>query len=82
DDDTGYGFVQADAALAALMPALQVSASSLSLGDARVGSASPAVTIQLSNTGGSPLQLPAIAAPSGFAIAGGSCWPAGIASQL
>ena len=82
DDDTGYGFVQADAALAALMPALQVSASSLSLGDARVGSASPAVTIQLSNTGGSPLQLPAISPPSGFAIAGGSCWPAGIASQL
>lgn len=83
DDDSGYGFVQADAALAALLPALQVSAASLSFGDARVGGPSPALSLQLANTGGSPLQLPVITAPSGFAIDGGSCWPvAGTAAQL
>lgn len=73
DDDSGYGFVQADAALALLLPKLQLSATTLSFPDTRVGGRSPVLTVTLNNPGGSPLSLSAITVPAGFVLDHTSC---------
>jgi len=61
--DTGYGFVQADAALAQVLPVVTLTPSSLNLGIVQQGGSSssqvvpPTNTVTLSNTGGAPLVI-------------------------
>lgn len=71
--DTGYGFVQADAALAQVLPLVSPSASSLAFGDQRVGVASAAQTVTLTNSGGYPATISAVAATGDFAVASNTC---------
>lgn len=65
--DTGYGFIQADAALLQVLPAVSLSASSLGFGDQRVGVASTAQSVTVTNSGGFPLTISSIAATGDFA---------------
>ncbi len=65
--DTGYGFIQADAALLQVLPAVSLSASSLSFGDQHVGVASTAQSVTVTNSGGFPLTISTIAATGDFA---------------
>ncbi len=61
--DTGYGFVQADAALAQVLPVVTLTPSSLNLGIVQQGGSSstqvvaPVNTVTLSNVGGAPLTI-------------------------
>lgn len=65
--DTGYGFIQADAALAAVaVKTLGVAPGTLSFGDVRVGSNSAAQTVTVTNTGTVVVNIAGITVSSGF----------------
>jgi len=65
--DTGYGFIQADAALAAVaVKTLGVSPGTLSFGDVRVGTNSAAKTVTVTNTGTVVVSISGITVSSGF----------------
>lgn len=79
DFDTGYGFIQADAALSQLLPVQELSATTLDLGDVRVSptTGTPTVsapqTLTVTNTGAFPLTISSITATLGFTIASNTC---------
>ncbi len=70
--DTGYGFIQADAALAQVLPGVSLSATALNFGNEGVTSTSAAQTVILTNSGGFPTTISSIAATGDF-VASNTC---------
>jgi hypothetical protein len=70
---TGHGFIQADQALAAIVPrVLSLSGRTLAFGDQRVGTTSTRQAVTLSNGGGFPTTINSIAGSGDFSL-GNDC---------
>lgn len=67
--DTGHGFIQADAALAKIVPrVLSLSSKAISFGDQRVGATSTMQSVTLTNGGGFPTRISAITGSGDFTV--------------
>jgi len=73
DFDTGYGFIQADAAMAQLLPAQDLAPTSVAFGNVRVGTTSAASAVTISNPGAFPLAISSITATSGYTADTSAC---------
>jgi hypothetical protein len=73
DFDSGYGFIQADAALSQLLPIQTLSAATLGFGDVRLGATSEPQTLTVTNTGAFPLTISSITSTLGFDITSNTC---------
>ena len=71
--DTGYGFVQADLALAQVLPLVTLSSNTLAFGDQRVGVASTAQSVTVTNSGGYAATISAVTATGDFAVSSNTC---------
>jgi hypothetical protein len=75
--DVGYGFLQADAALAGVLPVISI-APSYGFGNQRVGTTGSA-SLTLTNSGGFPLSLSSVAVTAGDFTVSNGC-PASLAA--